>query len=61
MNPLDLLNQVKDLIANKDFDGAKAFIDENKDQLGDYLKQAQDLLSGSEGLSGLVDKVKGLF
>ena len=48
MNPLDLFNQVKELI-------------ENKDQLGDYFSQAQDLISGSEGLDGLVDKVKGLF
>ena len=67
MNPLDLFNQVKELIENKDFsaakdfDAAKSFIDENKDQLGEYLSQAQALVSGSEGLDGLVDKVKGLF
>ena len=61
MNPLDLFNQVKELIETKDFDAAKSFIEENKDQLGDYFSQAQDLISGSEGLDGLVDKVKGLF
>ena len=61
MNPLDLFNQVKELIENKDFSVAKTFVEENKDQLGEYLSQAQTLVSGSEGLDGLVDKVKGLF
>ena len=61
MNPMDLLNKVKELIVTKDFATAKSFIEENKDQLGDYFSQAQDLISGSEGLDGLVDKVKGLF
>ena len=74
MNPLDLFNQVKELIENKDFSAAKTFVEENKDfsaaktfveenkdQLGEHLSQAQALVSGSEGLDGLVDKVKGLF
>lgn len=61
MNPVDLFNEVKDLIAKKDFDGAKQFIEENKDNFGEYLEQAKGLLSGSEGVSGLLDKVKGLF
>ena len=61
MNPMDLFNKVKELTETKDFDAAKSFIEENKDQLGDYFSQAQDLSSGSEGLDGLVDKVKGLF
>ena len=45
----------------KDLAAAKTFIEENKDQLGEYLNQAQALVSGSEGLNGLVNKVKGLF
>ena len=61
MNPLDLFNQVKELVENKDFSVAKTFVEENKDQLGDYLSQAQALVSVSKGLDGLVDKVKGLF
>lgn len=61
MNPLDLFNQVKELIEKKDLAAAKNFVEENKDQLGEYLSQAQSLISGSEGLDGLVDKVKGLF
>ena len=61
MNPLDLFNQVKELIEKKDLPAAKTFIEENKDQLGEYLNQAQALVSGSEGLDGLVNKVKGHF
>ena len=37
MNPLDLFNQVKELIENKDFSAAKTFVEENKDQLGTTL------------------------
>ena len=61
MNPLDFFNQVKELVENKDFSEAKTFVEENKDQLGEYLSQAHALVSGSEGIDGLVDKVKGLF
>lgn len=61
MNPVELFNKVKELVENKDFDGAKQFIEENKDQLGEYLEQAKNLLSGSEGVNGLLGKVKGLF
>ena len=61
MNPLDFFNQVKELVENKDFSVAKTFVEENKDQLGEYLSQAQRLISGSEGIGNLVDKVKGLF
>ena len=61
MNPLDLFNQVKELIETKDFDAAKIFISENQDQLGEYFSQAQQLISGSEGLDSFVGKIKGFF
>ena len=61
MNPLDLFNQVKELIETKDFEAAKTFVAENQDQLGEYLSQAQQLISGSEGLDGLVGKIKEFF
>ena len=61
MNPLDLFNQVKEMIEKKDFDAAKKFVDDNKDNLGDYLEQAKGLVSGSEMVSGALDKIKGLF
>ena len=61
MNPLDLVNQVKEMIEKKDFDAAKKFVDDNKDNLGDYLEQAKGLVSGNEMVSGALDKIKGLF
>ena len=61
MNPLDLFNQVKEMIEKKDFDAAKKFVDDNKDNLGDYLEQAIGLVSGNEMVSGALDKIKGLF
>ena len=61
MNPMDLFNQVKEMIEKKDFDAAKKFVDDNKDNLGDYLEQANGLVSGNEMVSGALDKIKGLF
>ena len=61
MNPLDLFNQVKEMIEKKDFDAAKKFVDDNKDDLGDYLEQAKGIVSGNEMVSGALDKIKGLF
>ena len=61
MNPLDLFDQVKEMIEKKDFDAAKKFVDDNKDNLGDYLEQAKGLVSGNEMVSGALDKIKGLF
>ena len=61
MNPLDLFNQVKEMIEKKDFDAAKKFVDDNKDNLGDYLEQAKGLVSVNEMVSGALDKIKGLF
>ena len=61
MNPLDLFNQVKEMIEKKDFDATKKFVDDNKDNLGDYLEQAKRLVSGNEMVSGALDKIKGLF
>ena len=61
MNPLDLFNQVKEMIEKKDFDAAKKFVDDNKDNLGDYLEQAKGLVSGNEMVSGALVKIKGLF
>ena len=61
MNPMDLFNQVKEMIEKKDFDAAKKFVEDNKDNLGDYLEQAKGLVSGNEMVSGALDKLRGLF
>ena len=61
MNPMNLFNQVKEMIEKKDFDAAKKFVEDNKDNLGDYLEQAKGLVSGNEMVSGALDKLKALF
>lgn len=61
MHPMDLFNQVREMIEKKDFDAAKKFVEDNKDNLGDYLEQAKGLVSGNEMVSGALDKLKGLF
>ena len=61
MNPMDLFNKVKEMIEKKDFDAAKKFVEDNKDNLGEYLEQAKGLVSGNEMVSGALDKIKGLF
>ncbi|WP_019769741.1 hypothetical protein [Streptococcus sobrinus] len=61
MNSSELFNQVKELIEKKDFSAAQKFIDQHKDDLGDYLDKAKDLLADVKGADGVLDKVKGLF
>ena len=61
MNPLELFNQVKEMIEKKDFEAAKTFVEDNKDNLGEYFDQAKALVSGNEMISGAFDKSKGLF
>lgn len=61
MNPQDLFNQVKEMIEKKDFSAAMNFVNEHKDNLGEYFDQAKQLIDGAQGADGILDKVKGLF
>jgi len=61
MNPLELFNQVKELIEKKDFAAAQKFIEKHKDELGEYLEQAKNLLATVKGADGILGKVSGLF
>lgn len=61
MNPVELFNQVKELIEQKDFDAAKKFVEDHKDELGEYLDKAKDLVANSKGLDDVINKVKSLF
>lgn len=58
---MELFNQVKEMIEKKDFEAAKIFVEDNKDNLGEYFDQAKALVSGNEMISGALDKIKGLF
>lgn len=49
------------MIAKKDFSEAKTFIEDHKDDLGQYFDKAKALVENSDAVSGVVDKVKSLF
>lgn len=61
MKPMELFNQVKKMIEKKDFEAAKKFVEENKDNLGQYFDQAKSLVSGNKMVSRALEKIKGLF
>ena len=61
MNPVELFNQVKELIEKKDFDAAKKFVEDHKYELGEYLDKAKDLVANSKGLNDVINKVKSIF
>ncbi|MBC9709936.1 MAG: hypothetical protein H9W80_12040, partial [Enterococcus sp.] len=44
MNQEELFQKVKEMIKGGNFDGAKRFIEEHKEQLGPYKEKAQNLL-----------------
>lgn len=58
---MELFNQVKKMIEKKDFEAAKKFVEENKDNLGQYFDQAKSLVSGNKMVSRALGKIKGLF
>lgn len=57
MNASELFDKVKDLVSGGNLDDAKSFIEDHKDEFGDYLEQAKGLLDGGN----LLDKAKDLF
>ncbi|MGT2867166.1 hypothetical protein [Streptococcus fryi] len=61
MNPNELLDKAKELIAKGDLNEAKKFIEDNKDNLGEYVEKAKGLLDSAGGVDKVLDKVKGLF
>ncbi|HEM6115491.1 hypothetical protein AB1395_05530 [Streptococcus pluranimalium] len=61
MKPQEIFDQVKEMIAKKDFSEAKTFIEDHKEDLGQYFDKAKGLIENSDAVSGVVDKVKNLF
>lgn len=61
MKPQELFDQVKEMIAKKDFSSAKDFIEDHKEDLGEYFDKAKDLVENSDAVSEVIDKVKGIF
>lgn len=61
MNANEIFDKVKDLITSGNLDEAKQFIEDNKDDLGEYWDKAQTLLEGNEAVGDILNKVKGFF
>lgn len=52
-----VMDKIKDLVSGGNVDDAKSFLEDHKDDLGDYYDKAKDLLDGGD----LGDKLKSLF
>jgi hypothetical protein len=59
MNKDEIMDKIKDLMSSGNLDDAKSFIEDHKDDLGDYYDQAKELIGNNAG--GIIDKIKGMF
>ncbi|MDU5335965.1 hypothetical protein [Enterococcus sp.] len=60
MNTDELIKKAKDLMNEGNIEKAKEFIEDHKDELGDYYDKAKVLLK-SEKFDGLMDQFKKFF
>ena len=60
MNKDELIKKAKELLNEGNIDKAKAFVEDHKDELGDYYEKTKVLLK-SEKLDGLMDRFKKFF
>lgn len=59
MNKDDIMKKVEDMIGEGNIDKAKSFIEDHKEDLGEFYEKAKDLISNNAG--DVIDKVKGIF
>lgn len=59
MNKDDIMKKVEDMIGEGNIDKAKSFIEDHKEDLGEYYEKAKELISNNAG--DVIDKVKGIF
>ncbi|MGG5371205.1 hypothetical protein [Enterococcus sp. AZ196] len=60
MTKEDLIKKAKELLNEGNIDKAKEFIEDHKEDLGDYYDKAKGLLK-SEKIDGLIDHLKKFF
>ncbi|GAA2903489.1 hypothetical protein P7H00_10500 [Enterococcus pseudoavium] len=60
MNNDELIKKAKELLNEGNIDKAKEFIEDHKEELGEYYDKAKVLLK-SEKFDGLIDQFKNLF
>lgn len=60
MTKEELIKKAKELLNEGNIEKAKTFIDEHKDELGDYYEKAKNLVT-SEKIDGLKERLKKFF
>lgn len=60
LNKDEMLNKVNELVGEGKIEGAKDFIAEHKDGLGEYAEKAKALTENFD-TNSIIDKVKNLF
>ncbi|MBU5363796.1 hypothetical protein P7H74_09890 [Enterococcus devriesei] len=60
MNKDELVKKIKELLNEGNIEKAKAFIEDHKDELGDYYDKAKVLLKSGK-FDGLMDQFKKFF
>lgn len=60
MNKDELIAKVKEMVNEGNLDEAKQFIEDHKDELGNYVEQAKNFLKDID-VDGITDKIKSLF
>jgi hypothetical protein len=59
MNKDEIMDKIKGMIGDGKMDDAKEFIEDHKDDLGEYYDKAKDMIGS--GLGDAVGKIKGIF
>ncbi|MGM9902538.1 hypothetical protein A5844_000212 [Enterococcus sp. 10A9_DIV0425] len=60
MKDEELLKKIKDLVAKGNFEEAKVFFNQHKEQLGPYKEKAQKFLK-DKNIQDYTEKLKNLF
>ncbi|MGX7148078.1 hypothetical protein [Enterococcus ureasiticus] len=60
MNTDEIVQKVKDLIGEGNFEKAKQFLEEHQDDLGEQYEKLKGMIPDIDA-GGLTDKVKGFF
>ncbi|KAF0467880.1 hypothetical protein ACSAHR_00490 [Pediococcus pentosaceus] len=59
MNKDDIMEKIKDMIGEGNIEKAKDFIEDHKEDLGEYYEKAKELVKNNA--EGVIDKVKDIF
>lgn len=59
MNKDDIMEKIKDMIGEGNIEKAKDFIEDHKEDLGEYYEKAKELVKSNA--EGVIDKVKDIF